>query len=76
MLHLSIILNTEILLLHMFIRGLLLNHISEIHCILEFSTSNTNLLLNYNEFSSILVQKVYFWYNNNNYSEIYIRELQ
>ena len=52
------LLNTKILLLHMFIRGLLLNNISEVHRILELSTYNTNLLLNFNEFFSILVQKV------------------
>ena len=52
------LLKTEILLLHIFIRGLLLNHISKIRRILEFSTSNTNLLLYSNKFSSILVQEV------------------
>ena len=55
--HICQLLKTEILLLPMFIRGLLLNHILEIHCILEVSTSNTNLLLNSNEFSSILIKK-------------------
>ena len=42
----------------MFIRGLILNHISEIHWISKFSTPNTKLLFNSNEVSSILVRKV------------------
>ena len=50
------LLKTDILFLYMFIRGLILNQISEIRLILKFSTSNTNLLLNSNEVSSILVQ--------------------
>ena len=49
------LLKTGILLLHMFTRNLLLNHISETCWILKLSISNTKLLLNYNEVSSILV---------------------
>ena len=60
----------------MFNRGLILNHISEVRFILKLSTTNTYLLLNFNEVSSLLVQKVQFWYNNKNYSEIYLKELQ
>ena len=52
------LLRMGVLLLYMFIRGLILNHISEIHWILKFSTSNTKLLFNSNEVSSILVRKV------------------
>ena len=70
------LLKTGVLLLYMFIRGLILNHISEIRRILKFSTFNTNLLLNSNELASILVRKVPFWYNNKNYSEIYFKYLQ
>ena len=51
-------LNTGILLLYMSIGGLVLNYTSEICWILKFGTSNTNLLLNFNEVSSILVRKV------------------
>ena len=70
------LLKTRNLLLYVFIRGLVLNHIFEIYWILKFGTSNTNLLLNFNEVSSILVRKVQFWYNNKKYSEIYFKELQ
>ena len=58
------LLKTGILLQYMFIRGLILNHTSEIRWILKLSLSNTNLLLNSNSVSSILVRKVQFWYNN------------
>ena len=44
---------TEILLSYMFFRGLILNYVSEIRRILKFGTSNTNLLLNFNEVSTI-----------------------
>ena len=74
-LHLSIIKKGN-LLLYVFIRGLFLNHISEIYWILKFGASNANLLLNSNEVSSILVRKLQFWHNNKNYSEIYFKELQ
>ena len=70
------LLKTEILLSYMFIRGLILNHVSEIRWILKFGTSNTNLLLNSNEVSRILVQKLQFVHNNKTYSEIYFKELQ
>ena len=60
----------------MFIRGLILNHISEFCWILKLSTSNTNSLLKSNEVSSILVREVQFWYNNKKISEIYLKELQ
>ena len=70
------LLKTGILLLYMFIRGLILNHTFEIRWILKFSTSNTNLLLNFNEVSSILVQKVQLWYNNKSNFEIYLKKLQ
>ena len=43
--------------LYVFIRGLILKYVSEICWILKFSASSTNLLLNSNEVSSILVQK-------------------
>ena len=43
----------------MFIRGLILNHIFEIRWILKLGTSNTDLLLNSNEVSYILVRKVH-----------------
>ena len=52
------LLKMGVLFLYMFIRSLILNHISEIHWISKFSTSNTKLLFNSNEVSSILVQKV------------------
>ena len=55
---------TGILLLHMFIRGLILNHVSETRWILKFSTSNTNLFLNSSKVSSILLRKMQFWFNN------------
>ena len=42
----------------MFIRGLILHDISEIHWISKFSTSNTKLLINSNEVSTILVRRV------------------
>ena len=58
------LLKTGNLLLYVFFRGLILNHISEIYWILEFGISNTNLLLNSNELSSILLRKAQFWYNN------------
>ena len=69
------LLKTGHLLLFVFIRGLILNCISEIYWILKLGTSNTNLLLNSSEVSNILVRKVHFWHNNNNYSEIYFKEL-
>ena len=70
------LLKTEILLSYMFIRGLILNQVSEIRWILKFGTSNTNLLLNSNYVSSTLVRKVHFRYKNKNYSEIYFKALQ
>ena len=48
------LIKTRILLLHIFIRGLILNYIVEIGYILKFSTSNTNLLITSNEVSNIL----------------------
>ena len=66
----------RILLLHMFIRCLVLNHISEIRWIFKIISFNTNLLLNFNEVSSILVRKLQFWYKNIHYSEIYLKKLQ
>ena len=70
------LLKTVVLLLYMFIRDLNLSHISEIRWMLKFGTCNANLLLNFNEVSSIFVRKVQFWYSNKNYSEIYFKELQ
>ena len=70
------LLKTGILLLHMFVRSLILNRISEIRCGLKFSTDNANLLLYSNEVSSILVRTVQFRYKNKNYFEIYLKELQ
>ena len=52
------LLKTGILLLYMFIRGLIVNHISEILWLSKFNTSNTKLLFNSNEVSNILVRKV------------------
>ena len=50
------LLKIGVLLLYVFIRGLILNHISEICWKLKFGISNTNLLLYSNEVSSILVR--------------------
>ena len=69
------LLRTGILLLYMFIRGIIFNHISKIRWILKLNTSNTNLLLASNEVSRILVRKVQFSYNNKNYSETYFKDL-
>ena len=60
----------------MFNGGLILNHISKIRRILNLDTYNTNLLLNSDEVSNILVPKEQFWYENKNYSDIYLKKLK